>query len=219
MSSIVTVEVPAAEFALSETLERLEDARFDIERVVSQDAQTVSPYIWAHATVGLEELEAALEADSSVENVKRLEQTEDACLYRMHFVKDANLVQYMITEEAATILNAECRDGKWSMRIMFPEHEGITRTSDFCADSGLDFEIQSIYEMTAQRKGRYGLTESQYETLTAACENGYYDVPREVNLEELAAQFDVSHQALSERIRRAHKALVEEALLFAKRKE
>lgn len=33
---------------------------------------------------------------------------------------------------------------------------------------------------------------------------GYYDVPRTVTLTELADSLDVSHQGLSERLRRAH---------------
>ena len=41
-----------------------------------------------------------------------------------------------------------------------------------------------------------------------AFEAGYYNIPRDVTSEELAAELDVSHQALSERFRRGHKQLV-----------
>jgi predicted DNA binding protein len=37
-------------------------------------------------------------------------------------------------------------------------------------------------------------------------------VPRSVTLQELAEEFDVSHQAISERLRRATNALVQDTL-------
>lgn len=72
----------------------------------------------------------------------------------------------------------------------------------------MTFNIESIQEMEGDPSGRYGLSEVQYRALTAAVEAGYYQVPREITMEELAAEFDVSHQALSERLRRAVDTLV-----------
>ncbi len=48
--------------------------------------------------------------------------------------------------------------------------------------------------------------------MLAALEHGYYDVPREASLTDLAERLDVSHQALSERLRRGHGNLVKHAL-------
>ncbi|MFC7008889.1 helix-turn-helix domain-containing protein [Halalkalicoccus salilacus] len=41
---------------------------------------------------------------------------------------------------------------------------------------------------------------------------GYYDVPRTVTLTELANKLDISHQALSERLRRAHANLIDRTI-------
>ncbi|MFH5843229.1 helix-turn-helix domain-containing protein [Haladaptatus sp. CMAA 1909] len=48
--------------------------------------------------------------------------------------------------------------------------------------------------------------------LETAYERGYFDDPRAVTLQELAASADVSSSALGRRIRRALKRLVEKAL-------
>ncbi|WP_254662883.1 helix-turn-helix domain-containing protein [Haladaptatus sp. W1] len=48
----------------------------------------------------------------------------------------------------------------------------------------------------------------QLEVLQLAAKHGYYDVPRGITLRELADRIDVSHQAVSERIRRAHGHLI-----------
>ncbi|MFC7009142.1 helix-turn-helix domain-containing protein [Halalkalicoccus salilacus] len=60
---------------------------------------------------------------------------------------------------------------------------------------------------------QYGLTERQRNTLVAAFEAGYFTVPRETSLSDLAERQDASHQALSERLRRATGNLVESALI------
>ncbi len=54
---------------------------------------------------------------------------------------------------------------------------------------------------------RAPLTAKQLETLQAAVDHGYYEVPRETKLKDLADEFDCSHQALSERLRRTHGTL------------
>ncbi|WP_336363507.1 helix-turn-helix domain-containing protein [Halalkalicoccus salilacus] len=74
--------------------------------------------------------------------------------------------------------------------------------------------LQRIYNVDDGQQGRFGLTERQESTLTAAYEHGCYGVPREVSLSELAEELDVSHQALSERLRRSHRALVENAVII-----
>ncbi len=78
---------------------------------------------------------------------------------------------------------------------------------------GFSFDVESIREMKGELAGRFGLTTEQFEALTTAAEQGLFEVPREVTLEEPAEQQGVSHQALSERIRRATDTLVEDALM------
>ena len=78
---------------------------------------------------------------------------------------------------------------------------------------GIDLAIEQISQLSDSfRQGQFGLTTSQYETIVEAYEGGYYSVPRGVNLEDLARRLGVSHQALSERLRRGHETLIENAL-------
>jgi len=46
------------------------------------------------------------------------------------------------------------------------------------------------------------LTETQRDTLLTALQAGYFDVPRRINLQDLAEQFGISDTALSQRLRR-----------------
>jgi predicted DNA binding protein len=74
--------------------------------------------------------------------------------------------------------------------------------------------VQRVYDVNEGKQGRFGLTEQQEATLKSAYEHGYYSIPREQTLSESAEALDVSHQALSERLRRSHRSLVENAVII-----
>lgn len=54
------------------------------------------------------------------------------------------------------------------------------------------------------------LTEKQREALDTAIESGYYCRPRETSLSEIARQFDISKQALGQRLARAEEKVMEQ---------
>lgn len=56
------------------------------------------------------------------------------------------------------------------------------------------------------------MTDDQREALEAALQKGYYAIPSEATMAEIASDLDISQQALSERLRRGHRALVEALL-------
>lgn len=60
---------------------------------------------------------------------------------------------------------------------------------------------------------RYGLTEPQRDTIVTAYKAGYFEIPREVSLVDFAEQQGLSHQALSERVRRGLRNLVDSTLI------
>jgi hypothetical protein len=212
MATIVRGVVPASEFALQHSLEAVTDLEFEIERIVDTGDQAVMPLLWVR---GVEEERAveAFEADPSVTGAEVIAAVDDECLFRMEWVDNVELILQMLTNAEATILDAYGKRDRWKLRMMYAERDHLSTVHDFCNDHGLTFDVESVRELEGEPAGRFGLTAEQFEALTAATERGLYSVPREVTLEELAEEFDVSHQALSERIRRATGALVEDALL------
>ncbi|HET7324336.1 MAG TPA: helix-turn-helix domain-containing protein [Halococcus sp.] len=218
MSTISEVSLSAATFALGETLESVPEATFDIERVVAHDAERVLPFVWANAP-DRAALESAFEADRSVENVEMLSDLDDEWLYRMEWISHVQFVVHALLEEQATVLDAHSEDGRWHLRLLFPDRESLSRTYDFCEDHDIRLDIETIYEMDGKRHGRFGLTEEQVEALTAAFERGYYEVPRDISVADLADELDISHQALSERFRRAHGNLVENTIVIGDDRE
>jgi predicted DNA binding protein len=209
---IIRGEIPAEEFALYKALSSSPDIEFEIERIIETGTEAAMPLVWvrgaAHETV-----ENVFENDPSVRDIELLSAFDDEQLYRMEWVTEVDLVLQMLTNSEATITDAYGTDGRWHLRVLYPDRDSLSKTTDFRDDEGLTFDITAIRELEGEPAGRYGLTTEQFESLEAAFEAGYYEVPRDVDQSELAEQMGISHQALSERLRRATGALVEDALL------
>ncbi|MGQ3413324.1 helix-turn-helix domain-containing protein [Natrinema sp. LN54] len=213
MSTIAELAVPAAEFALRHTLEATDNLDVEIERVVAYDPEHVMPYVWFSGTEPtLETVDDALADDPSIEAAERLTDLGDESLYRMNWVDDVTVILHLLTEERATVLDAHVEGKQWRFRVLFPEREALSRTYDFATKEGLSVEIRKIHRLEENRHGRFGLTDAQYETLVAALERGYYEIPRGMDMDGLSDELGISHQALSERLRRAHRTLVEEVV-------
>lgn len=211
MATIADLRVPAEEFVLARTLRDAPDVGLQVERVAAHENGSVLPLVWV-TTDAFDELEDAFEDDPTVNDVSLLADLDGERLYRMEWIDRVDIVVHALVEEEGTILNAHAEEGWWHLRIMFPDREALSSTYEFCKESDLRVEVEAIYELDEERGGRFGLTDDQYETLSTALEKGYYEVPREISLGDLAEELDVSHQSLSERIRRGHRNLLERTI-------
>lgn len=212
MSTIVEASVPSTQFVLSDTLETVPGAEFRLVRHVSHGGDDALPYLWARAD-DRAHLFDALEHDGSATDVEVLAEFEEECLVSIDWERRARVLGYVVDEEDATVLDARGRDGAWHLRLFFPDHDSVGSAYEWCQESGIDVTLERICDLSeACRRGNLGLTEEQYEAISRAYEAGYYDVPRKINQEELASMFDVSHQALSERLRRGHQTVVANVL-------
>ena len=75
-------------------------------------------------------------------------------------------------------------------------------------------DITSVYPLDDGRKGRFSLTDEQQDVLEIAFAKGYFDVPRGITLTDLADEIGISHQALSERLRRGQKSVLENTVIL-----
>jgi len=230
--TVAEVEVPATEFALYETSERLGDVGFEVERVVAHDRDHVIPFVWISAEPGssdgngsssngdsdidAEGIEAALADDESVESFESLASFDGEWLYRMEWGSRVETLVRILVEEEGTVMAASATGGTWNLRVLFPDHDGLSRTHDYCEDAGLTWDVNRIYRLEEGRQGRFGLTDRQQDTLTAAFERGYYEIPRGTAAKDLAEELGISHQALSEQLRRAHGNLVKNAIVVGR---
>ena len=216
VSNIAEVRIPAEEFALYETSERVPDAEFEVERVAAHESDRVLPFVWATAE-DPDAVEVALDADSTSSTLESLIEQDDARLFRMEWVTHTRVLVYVLTEGNATVLSLSGVDGAWHFRVLFPDRDALSTTYAFCRDRNLTFDLRNVYELSnSSRRGHFGLTDEQHEALAAGIENGYFDVPRRATMDDLAAELGVSRQAVSEHLRQGHHRLIESALVIGR---
>lgn len=212
--TITEVTVSAADFALSETFAHYSGVQVEVERVVAQSDRII-PFVWV-THENIEAVHQALEADATTANIEILADLDSERLYRMEWVDRIAALVYALVEEDGTVLSASGRNGQWVLRLLFADRDAVGRTHERCRDVGLDLSIKRVFNLDEGRQGRFGLTDKQQDGLLLAFEHGYYDIPREISAEDLAAEIGISHQALSEQLRRAHKTLVENTVVLGR---
>jgi predicted DNA binding protein len=211
MAAIAEFVVPAEEFALRETLECRPNLVCEVERVVAHDTAHIIPFIWASGG-NLDGLTEVLTTDPSVNDIELLSETDDERLYRLSWTDEARVIGHMVIECEATVHRAVAAEGQWTLRVLFPDRSTISAVDEFAHEHGLSLDLRKLYEVDSAERARFDLSEDQQEALIEGYEQGYYEVPRDIDMSALAETLDISHQALSERLRRATGSLIETTL-------
>jgi predicted DNA binding protein len=212
MSIIAEFRVRSPGLALADALDAVPEMTLDLVKEVGTDRQQPYMFFWA-AGDDIPTFEAAMEEDPTVTDVHRYTEAEDSVLYRARVTAETEVVSYPVwVEVGADQLEAQYAEGWWHNRMRFPDREALSTVEGWCNDVGIDFHLERVYTDLPQEDAEICLTDVQAETLRVALAEGYFEVPREASMADLAEELDVSTQAVSERLRRAHRALVAEHL-------
>lgn len=159
--------------------------------------------------------DAGLEADPTVEAPSRVVSFDERRLYQLELTPAGQRASvYPLVVEIGGVLERVTGSHQgWKFRAAFPDEGALERFHGFFRERNVEIDLQSLYEeRNPHRANRYGLTDEQHETLVAAVETGYLDIPRSCSLAELGERFDVSSNATSERFRRGVKTLVQNTI-------
>jgi predicted DNA binding protein len=211
MATLMTATVPCEEFALATTIRDVPDVRFQCEQVVETGGDAVMPLLWA-CTVEFDALDEALGADPTVVDSTVLTSFDDMRLYCVEWDDSVPLLFQMIASRRAIVLDTYTEDGRWVFRILHSSREDAADVLEFCEGHGLSMDVRSIREMEFTPTRRYGLTDEQFRVLALALERGYFEVPRSTSLKDLSEELPVTHQAVSERLRRGVMTVLEETV-------
>lgn len=117
------------------------------------------------------------------------------------------------SKDGAVFLDGARRRDNWRFRIQFQDEESLQRYVAYCEDEDIDVQpIRLVRTDSSTTSETFGLTATQARSLVAASERGFFKIPRECTLEELASDSEITHQALSERLRRGTESLVDSTI-------
>jgi hypothetical protein len=196
---------------LRTSVERAPEVDATLEQETMTSDGTVDLTLWGSGG-NLSAFEDGLDADETVSHWVPVGGTDTRKLYRTRLTEEAS--PYMHYNEwadgKAVFLSASREPRGWTMDAYLHDRSVLQEFAEGCESNGVQFDLLRVSEVDQlQDTQQFGLSEVQAETLLTAFEEGYYSVPREINLEELADPLDVSHQAVSERLRRGVRSLIE----------
>jgi predicted DNA binding protein len=217
MSILVEFTISRDHLEFARHIEEIDSNSVRLDRLVPSDGRIIS-YVWVTAAEdAISDLTAIFKKSDTVAAVTLLDRLETDIssgvqqLYRLEWIVDDLGVIQAATMADGAVLEGYTTDGYWFLRLRFPNHDGVIQFYQYLSMNQIsDFTIERVYELTdhPDRDETYGLTPDQRETLTIAAQRGYFSIPRETTLGELADELDISQQAVSQRLRRATRSIV-----------
>lgn len=163
--------------------------------------------------------ESALPDDPTISSYTCLTQLPNRRLYRVSLSKEGYLhtLANIMAEQDIVARSIIMSVDRVEFYGRFPSRDALYSLRDACRDLDRDFELLSLFEETSSENAgeisnRYDVTDSQQEALLAALEQGYFSVPRQTTMEDIANSLEISTSALSTRLRRGQQALLRDTL-------
>lgn len=208
---IAEIRLRHPELVLTETLQKVTGVTTELEHQTITDSG--SHYLFFSVEGDdLDAFDAAITDDPTESTV-----TVDSDGFRVYRTVLVS-TEYLVLPEAANLglrvlYAVGGEDGGWYARLEVPELERLHRFREHCAERNVSFSVERLYHEDDDRSSEFGLTSVQRETLVAAYERGYFEAPREMSVNQLGEALGVSSSAVSDRLRRGMRNLVESTLL------
>jgi predicted DNA binding protein len=218
MSVIVEITIPSAAFELGRILRVEGGTQITLETMVPLGGRP-TPFVRVRNDQR-ETFERSVREHSAVNEITLVNTHGDETLYALDWEPSEKSLLRAILNLDAVLLDATGNADTWALELRFPSHDALSAFQDHYIDEDIQVSIERIYNPTKPDAGPwYGLTPPQRETLAHAVESGYYSLPREMSTKELADGFDISDQAVTERLRRGIATLVSNTLLIGDTEE
>lgn len=213
MNVIVDLTLPSPQFELGRILEMEGDTSVVLETMVPLGERTVPFFRVQGVDNGFEE---SVSGHAAVNDIHVVNTHDGEILYALDWdVSDDTFFEGLVEAEA-NLLEARGVADTWTFELRFQSHDALSSFREHCTEHTIPIDVRRLYNPTKPGTGPwYGLTQPQRMALTQAVEQGYYSIPRQASTKALAAEFGITDQAMTERLRRAIRNLVSGTLLVA----
>jgi predicted DNA binding protein len=207
MVVITDITVPADQFALGQLFDEYPDIAIELERLVPLDGGTI-PLFWVEGE-NPADVEATIREDPLSEDVKVLTEMEERYLFEVLWSAEIDALISPLRQSRAEVLRAEGGTETWEFRLQFRDRADLAEFRDACQANDVQIDLKALYNPTLPAEDDEDeLTPEQYDILATAYSNGYWNVPRGVELGEIADLIGISPNAASQRMRRGLKTVV-----------
>ena len=211
----MNVELQFGANLLGPTLQEARVGEVVLDQLDAADGVPLRTVCWL-ADHNPDRFAAALAADPTVADATQVVTTPHGTQFQVTAAAECPAAELYAAavENDGVFLTGTAEQRRWTLRLRFPGRDALSSFRAACEHTGLDVTVQDVHEQdAAANAGRHGISPAQREILVLATEAGYFQVPRESSLADLADDLGVSSQAASERLRRGLDSLVDSALL------
>lgn len=212
MSVVAEFALPPEDFALARTFEAVPELTVEVERMVADPDDRTMPYLWT-TDADPDRVGGALQADPTTTAAVELDRTSGGTLFRVRWADEVRETVRCLLQSDPVVLTGSASARGWEFQLRFERRADLAVLQGGLDGADADAELQRLHPPeTPTVDGQFALTAKQREALTAALEAGYFAVPRDATLADLAGDLGISSQALSKRIRRGHEAVCRQVL-------
>lgn len=216
MTVVTEVAVDADAFVLDHALQEAPGMYVEGERMVTHSDEWVLPLL--SATGGsFDAFERAIEEDETVAEWTRVDAFEGINRYRFDWDEQSQEGIRDVLDRDGMVLAAAAMEDTWRLEIQFTDRGQLADLQASFDDEEGAVSLERLCEPDHPGERAYRLTPEQRKTLLLAHEMGFFSVPRETTVEELADHLDISPGAVSERLRRGSDTLVGNTLAYERR--
>lgn len=201
MSLIAEFTISSPRLALLPTLQAVPGVTVELEGQIATSHHHPMLVVWVTGE-DVAAFETSLEDDPTVERATVIERLEDTRLYRIEISNAVQGVYPTYQKLGAAPLAGTGTSKGWNRRVRFPDRDALADFRAFCVEIDVSFKLHRLYQPSVETDDDFGLTDCQRQALQTAFQEGYFEVPRTVGLQELGDELDVSAQSVSERLRR-----------------
>lgn len=211
MSVLAELRIPPNDFALAETFTSFPDLVLRVQQATAQPVGLQFSLCWfQHGRDG--EFGSDLRRDPTIRDARRLTETDWGDLFGVRWDhRVCRLIRALTVK--GTIVEAVATRRNWTLDLLFENHHHASELHATLQDLEFPFTLERLSNPSGPLPNPdVALTQKQRKILRVASECGFYGVPRETDMTELADRLGISQQAASTRLRRAHAALVRSTL-------
>lgn len=214
MSLIAEFSLRSPELALASALDAAPNVTVELEQQMATQSDAPVMIFWAFGG-DLDRLEAEFDRDETVLDATVVEELGSRRLYHAHIDRERTCALYPLYQKlGASPMSATGSADGWRRKARFPDRDSVVEMRETADEMGVTFRLSRLYTPgDSELEDEFGLTAEQREALTTAERVGYFEIPRDVALDDLGRKLGVSGQSASERLRRGISDLVSNTLL------
>ena len=184
----------------------------EAERIATHSLEWTMPCLWI-AAPDFSVVDRALANDPTIEDIVETEEYTEEKYFNINWTDEIDWAITKFIDKKGAILEARATSDGWRLKMRFVERSQFDAFRGFLKSQGHDFELLELFEPTSPRQTSADITPTQRDALVAAAKLGYFKVPREISARELADELGMSHQSVSEVLRRGTENLVRTTLI------